>query len=60
MRRKKIIITLNQTLRSRDIEDIRKDIARQLKEGIVVLDSRIKDIMVVDNVRQIEIRGDAK
>lgn len=50
---------LNQYLRPEDIETMRNDIARQLTEGLAIVDSRVKEIIVIETLdgHKVEIEG---
>ena len=55
--KKKLVIVLNQNIMKEDIEKIRKDVARQYKEGLIVLDAKVRDIILIDKSCKIDIKG---
>lgn len=54
---KKLLIILNQSLRQPDIEEMRKDVARQLKEGLVIVDARVKEVILLDECHEAKIEA---
>ena len=57
---KKLLIMLNRSLRQPDIEEMRKDVARQLKEGLVIVDARVKDVILLDECHEVKIEAVSK
>lgn len=51
---------LNSICQKPDIEKIRKDIAKQLNEGLLVMDNRAREILIVDGKLNAKIKAVAE
>lgn len=54
---KKLIIITEGRMQNESLNELRDKITKELSEGIVVVDSTVKSIMVIDDFQDLEIKA---
>ncbi len=57
---KKLLIILNQNMRNSDIETMRKDVAKQLEEGLVIVDARVREVILLEECHDATVEAVSK